>query len=134
MMPALRNVWGMLMARLGLNNERLGSPRSLAGVWIRSRMVPMSLIEWDQTERAIRSKCVTVRCNARNRHVISPANERTHSRGNRLAELLNQLRYCFESVRDKAIIGDLEDRLVRIGVDRYDRLRVLHTRKILDGS
>src|SRR5690606_25013690 len=43
-----------------------------------------------------------------------------------------QFRHDLEQVADQAVVGHLEDRRVRILVDRHDHLRILHARQVLD--
>ena len=49
-------------------------------------------------------------------------------------ELLGQERNDLEKVADHAIIGQLEDRRFRIGIDRDDRLRGAHASQMLNGA
>src|SRR3546814_7760859 len=48
------------------------------------------------------------------------------------SDLRRQVRHGAEQVGDEAEVGDLEDRGVLVLVDRDDRLRILHARKVLD--
>src|SRR5215813_6826892 len=49
-----------------------------------------------------------------------------------LLDLCDQLGNRLLPFRDDAVIGDLEDRLVLVLVDRDDRLRALHAGQVLD--
>src|SRR5216117_1237843 len=49
-----------------------------------------------------------------------------------LLELLRQLRHDLEQVADDAVVGDLEDRRLRVLVDGDDHLRRAHAGQVLD--
>src|SRR5690606_35980122 len=49
-----------------------------------------------------------------------------------LADLLDRLRDHLEQITDDAEVGDLEDRRLRVLVDRHDDPRGLHTGPVLD--
>src|SRR2546427_10807775 len=49
-----------------------------------------------------------------------------------LAQFRRQFRQRLVQIRDKPVIGDLEDRRLFILVDRHDHLRILHAREMLD--
>src|SRR4051812_13027321 len=49
-------------------------------------------------------------------------------------EALHELRHRGEQVGLESVVGDLEDRRLRVLVDRDDDLRVLHPREVLDGA
>ena len=60
------------------------------------------------------------------------ATYRQESRAFALFDLLDQLRHNLENIADNPQIGKLEDRRLRILVDRNDRFRALHAGEMLD--
>ena len=50
------------------------------------------------------------------------------------SDLIRKVRYCYEQILHKPVVGHLEDGSLGILVDGHDGLGVLHPRQVLDGA